>query len=59
MHWAGAPGKAPFRCTQSRGKVLGVSWPRLHLLPLFPSVLHLVPLYASNEGCWQGGPALT
>ena len=32
------------------------SRPQLHLLTLFPSILHLVPLYASNVGCHRKRP---
>src|SRR5271166_1121201 len=46
-------------CIQSPETARCASWPRLHVLTTFPSVLYLVPLYASNEGCRPGVSALT
>ena len=51
QRWAGAPGRAPFGAPSSGDGPRCASWPRLHLLTLFPSILYLVPLYASNGGC--------
>src|SRR5271166_6344831 len=40
------------RCAQSPGTTPGCVVPHLHLLTLLPSLLYLVPLYASKGGFW-------